>query len=152
VTGVRSRAEFSGGPARKFDWFGQITFLVVMAGYVAAILVVTARRSRVAPATLAIGAGAGTVLGVVMYTVAPLGLSSNATERWLAGSAIDPVVAFAWILLLGGPVAAGGMAARRYRAPGSSQQVVSLLLLPLLLLPPPLPRVPLEHPGDRLRF
>ena len=114
-----------GGPARKFDWFGQIAFLVVMAGYLAAILAVTARRSRVAPATLAIGAGAGTVLGVVMYTVAPLGLSSNATEPWLAGSAIDPVVAFAWILLLGGPVAAGGMAARRYRAPGSSQQLVN---------------------------
>ena len=113
-----------GGPAREFDWFGQIAFLVVMAGYVAVILAVTALRSRVAPATLAIGAGAGTVLGVVMYTVAPLGLSNNATEPWLAGSAIDPVVAFAWILLLGGPVAAGGMAARRYRAPGSSQQLV----------------------------
>ena len=55
-------------------------FLVVMAGYVAAILAVTARRSRVAPATLAIGTGAGIALGVVMYAVAPLGLAKDATE------------------------------------------------------------------------
>ena len=94
-----------------------------MAGYVAAILAVTARRSRVAPATLAIGTGAGIALGVVMYAVAPLGLAKDATEPWLAGSAIDPVVALAWILLLGGPVAAGVMAGRRYRGPGSPQQL-----------------------------
>jgi hypothetical protein len=109
-----------GGPAREFDWFGQIIFLVVMAGYVAAILAVTARRPRVAPATLAIGTSAGIVLGVVMFAVAPLGLAKDATEPWLAGSAIDPVVALAWILLLGGPVAAGVVAGRRYRGPGSS--------------------------------
>jgi len=108
------------GPALQFDWFGQIVFLVVMAGYVAGILAVTARRSRVAPATLAIGTGAGIALGVVMYAVAPLGLTNNATEPWLPGSDIDPVVALAWILLLGGPVAAGGLAARRYRGPGGS--------------------------------
>ena len=109
-----------GGPAREFDWFGQIIFLVVMAGYVAAILAVTAGRPRVAPATLAIGTSAGIVLGVVMFAVAPLGLAKDATEPWLAGSAIDPVVALAWILLLGGPVAAGGVAGRRYRGPASS--------------------------------
>ena len=90
-----------GGPAREFDWFGQIIFLVVMAGYVAAILAVTARRPRVAPATLAIGTSAGIVLGLVMFAVAPLGLAKDATEPWLAGSAIDPVVALAWILLTG---------------------------------------------------
>jgi hypothetical protein len=96
-----------------------------MAGYVAAILAVTARRSRVAPATLAIGTGAGIALGVVMYAVAPLGLAHHATEPWLAGSAIDPVVALAWILLLGGPVVAGVLAGRRYRGPGSSQQLAN---------------------------
>jgi hypothetical protein len=88
-------------------------FLLIMVGYVAAILVMTARRPRVAPATLAIGAG--TLLGVVMWAVAPLGLAKDATERWLAGSAIDPVVALAWILLLGEPLAAwpDGVAADR---------------------------------------
>ena len=94
-------------PPHSFAWFVEIVFLVVTAGYVAAILAVTAQRSRVAPATLAIGTGAGIALGVVMYAVAPLGLAHDATEPWLAGSAIDPVVALAWILLLGGPVAAG---------------------------------------------
>jgi len=112
-----------GGPAREFDWFGQIVFLVVMTGYVAAILAVTARRSSVAPATLAIGTGAGIVLATVMYAVAPLGLSKNATEPWLAGSAIDPVVVLAWILLLAAPAVAGGVAGRRYRGPGSPEQL-----------------------------
>jgi hypothetical protein len=110
-------------PPHSFAWFVEIVFLVVMAGYVAAVLAVTAQRSRVAPATLAIGTGAGIALGVVMYAVAPLGLAKDATEPWLAGSAIDPVVALAWILLLGGPVAAGGAAARRYRGPGSPREL-----------------------------
>ena len=114
-----------GSPAREFDWFTQIVFLVVMAGYVAAILAVTARRARVAPATLVTGTGAGIMLGTVMYAVAPLGLSNDATEPWLAGSAIDPVVALAWILLLAGPAVAGGAAARRYRGPGSPQQLTN---------------------------
>ena len=110
-------------PPHSFAWFVEIVFLVVTAGYVAAVLAVTAQRSRVAPATLAIGTGAGIALGVVMYAVAPLGLANDATEPWLAGSAIDPVVALAWILLLGGPVAAGGTAARRYRGPGSPREL-----------------------------
>jgi len=88
---------------------------------VTAILVVTGRRPRVTPATLATGTGAGIALGVVMYAVAPLGLSKDATEPWLAGSAIDPVVALAWILLLGFPVATAVVAVRRYRGPGSPQ-------------------------------
>jgi hypothetical protein len=71
------------------------------------------------PGSLSGFATAGIMLGTVMYTVAPLGLSKNATEPWLAGSAIDPVVALAWILLLAGPVAAGAVAGRRYRSPGS---------------------------------
>ncbi|MGH3180001.1 MAG: hypothetical protein ACRDPF_39775 [Streptosporangiaceae bacterium] len=110
-------------PPHSFAWFVEIVFLVVMAGYVAAILAVTARRPRVVPATLAIGTSAGIALGVVMYAVAPLGLAHDATEPWLAGSAIDPVVALAWILLLGGPVVAGIAAGRRYRGPGSPQQL-----------------------------
>ena len=70
-----------------------------------------------APATLAIGTGAGVALGVVMYAVAPLGLSKDATEPWLPGSDIDPVVALAWILLFGAPIVAGILAGRRYRRP-----------------------------------
>jgi hypothetical protein len=116
------------GPALQFAWFTEILFLVIMAGYVTAILVVTGRRPRVAPATLAIGTGAGIALGVVMYAVAPLGLSKDATEPWLAGSAIDPVVALAWILLLGTPVVTAVTAVRRYRGPGSPQELAGARL------------------------
>lgn len=111
------------GPALQFAWFAEILLLVVVAGYVAAILALTARRSRVAPATLAIGTGAGVGLGVVMYAVAPLGLAKNATDPWLRGSDIDLVVALAWILLLGGPTAAAVLAGRRYRGPGDPYEV-----------------------------
>jgi hypothetical protein len=118
----------STGPALQFAWFLEILFLVIIAGYVTAILVVTGRRPRVTPATLAIGTGAGIALGVVMYAVAPLGLSKDATEPWLAGSAIDPVVALAWILLLGAPVVTAAMAVRRYRGPGSPQELAGARL------------------------
>ena len=113
------------GPALQFDWFSQIVFLVVMAGYVAATLAVAARRSRVAPATLAIGTGAGITLGAVMYAVAPLGLSNDATEPWLPGSDIDLVVLLAWVLLLGGPVAAGLVAGWCYSGPGNPGQIAN---------------------------
>ena len=59
-----------------------------------------------------------------MCAVTPLGLAKDATEPWLAGSAIDPVVALAWILLLGGPIVAGGMAGWCYRGPGSPKEIV----------------------------
>jgi hypothetical protein len=43
---------------------------------------------------------------VVMCAVAPLGLNNGATDPWLPGSQVDPLVALAWILLFGGPAAA----------------------------------------------
>jgi hypothetical protein len=87
-------------------------FLLGLAGYAAVILVVTAQRSWVTPGTLAIGAGAGVALGVVMYAIMPLGFGEYATAPWLARSAIDPVVVLAWVLLLGGPLVAALIAGR----------------------------------------
>ncbi len=110
----------SGGP----PWQGEIPLLILTALYVAALLWVTSRRSPAAPATLAVGTGAGIVFGLVMYSVAPLGLSNDATDPWLPGARIDPLVALAWILLFGGPVAAAVMAGWRYR--GSSGSVPSV--------------------------
>jgi hypothetical protein len=81
------------------SWLGEILFLVFMALYGAAILWMTSQRSRVAPATLAIGTGAGIVLGV-MYAVAPLDSNGPPTNPWLPGANIDPPVVLAWILLL----------------------------------------------------
>jgi hypothetical protein len=45
------------GPGFGNHWNSEILFLVVIALYAAAILWLTSQRSRVAPATLAIGAG-----------------------------------------------------------------------------------------------
>jgi hypothetical protein len=110
----------AGWTNRNNHWAPEIVFLVLMALYVAAILWMTSRRSRIASATLAAGAGAGVALGLVMYAVAPLGLSSAATNPWLPGSDVDPLVLLAWLLVLGGPIAAAVVADRRYTASSSS--------------------------------
>jgi hypothetical protein len=105
--------------ASNRPWLAGILLLVLMALYAAAVLWMTSQRSRVAPATLAAGTGAGIVVGVVVYAVAPLGLSKAATNPWLPGSDIDPLVLLAWLLVLFGPVAAAVVADRRYTASGS---------------------------------
>jgi hypothetical protein len=97
-------------------WEGAVLSLILAVLYLAPILWMTSRRSQVAAATLAVGTGAGITLGLVMYTVAPLGLSKAATNPWLPGSDVDPLVLLAWLLLLGGPVAAAVLADRRYTA------------------------------------
>jgi hypothetical protein len=104
----------SGGP----NWEGEIAILFFTACYVAVILALTARRTPVAPATLAIGTGAGLVLGVVMYVVAPLGLNFKFPNRpWLHGSGTSPLVVLVWIVLFGAPLAAGALAGRRCQVP-----------------------------------
>ena len=88
--------------------------------YLAAIFWATSRESSVTPATMAIGAGSGVLFGAVMYSVTPLGVNKYATNPWLPGSDVDPLVVLAWVLLLGGPVAAALLAGRRYPGPVSS--------------------------------
>jgi hypothetical protein len=106
-----------------YAWLVESVFLLVVAVYVAAILAATARRPRVAPATLAVGTVAGIVLGAVMYAVDPIGLTGHATDTWLHGFPVGLLVLLAWVLLFGGPVLAGAAAARCYRGPGSPEQV-----------------------------
>ena len=108
----------SGGP----DWGGEILILFITACYLAVILALTARRTRVAPTTLTVGAGAGLVLGLVMYAVDPLGGEKIATNPWLHGSAADPLVVTAWVLLLGAPVVAGALAGSRCCVPDDPGQ------------------------------
>jgi hypothetical protein len=113
--GVPGRS--TGGP----PWAGEIQFMLLTIGYVGVILFLTSRRSQVTRSTLAIGAGLGLLFGVVMFAVAPVGLNNSATNPWLPGSAVDPLVALAWILLLGGPAAAAVLAARRCRRPDGTK-------------------------------
>ena len=113
-TGVPGRS--TGGPA----WAGEIPLILMTIAYLGVILFLTSRRSRVTGGTLAIGAGTGLLFGVVMYAVAPLGLSNDATDPWLPGSTADPLVALAWILLIGGPAAAAVLATWRGRGPGGA--------------------------------
>ena len=101
-----------------------VVVLIFIGLYLASFVLLTSRRARIAPATLTIGAVAGIVLGVVMYAVAPLGLSSAATNPWLPGSDVDPLVVLAWALLLCGPVAAAITADRRYLASSSTPPAV----------------------------
>ena len=106
----------TGGP----PWAGEIALQLMTAAYLGVILFLTSRRSQVTRTTLAIGTGMGLLFGVVMYTVAPLGLTNDATDPWLPGSTADPLVALAWILLIGGPAAAAALAAWRGRGPGGA--------------------------------
>ncbi len=99
------------------DW---IACLIIMVLFAAAMFWLTSQRSQVTPATLAAGAGAGIAVGVVVYAVAPLGLSKAATNPWLPGSDVDPLVLLAWILVLFAPLAAGFAARRRYTRSGST--------------------------------
>jgi hypothetical protein len=93
-------------------WTGEMVFLAVMAGYAAVILVYTAQRSPVLPATLTIGTSAGLVLGVAAYLLGPLGFPLRFTGPWPA-RLYDVALGFGVLLGLCVPVAAGLAAARR---------------------------------------
>jgi hypothetical protein len=98
-------------------WTGEVIFLVVMAGYAAVLLAGTARRSPAAPATTAIGTAAGVALGLLAYTLGPLGFPLRFTGRWPA-TLYDAAMALGILLAVSAPVLAGRVAARRAR-PGT---------------------------------
>jgi len=112
----------SGGP----DWGGEIAILIFTACYLAAVLALTARRTPVAPATLVIAAGAGLVLGIVMYAVAPAGLNFRYPYRpGLHGSAAETFVILAWILVFSAPAIAGAIAGRRCHVPDDAVEATA---------------------------
>jgi hypothetical protein len=101
----------------------EVLLLLLTACGLAVTLALTARRTAVAPATLAIGAGAGLALGAAMYAVAPLGFNPKFPDRpWLHGSAAGPFTILAWILLFGAPLAAGAVAGRLCHVPDDPGQ------------------------------
>ena len=111
-------------PGPRIRWPKLIVGLVILALAAAAIAWLTSRRARMAPATLVAGVSAGLGLGLVMYVVAPVGLSSAATNPWLPGSDVDPFVLLAWLFLLCGPAVTAIAVGRRYRAPADSPDPV----------------------------
>lgn len=113
--GVPGRS--SGGPT----WQAEILIMLLITGYVGLTLFLTSRRAQIARNTLAIGVGTGLLSGVVMYAIDPLGFDHVATNPWLPGSDVDPLVVLAWILLIGGPAAAAVLASRRCRRPDGTR-------------------------------
>ena len=99
-----------GGPA--LAWTGEAVFLAVMASYAAVILVCTARRSPVLPATVAIGTVTGIAVGILAYVLGPLGFPLRFTGSWPA-RLYDAALALGVLLALCAPVTAGRAAARR---------------------------------------
>ncbi len=98
----------------------EVALLLLTACGLAIVLALTARRTRVAPAALAVGASTGLALGVVMYAIAPLGLNVAYPYRpWFPGSAGEVFGTLAWILIFGAPLVAGAIGVRRSYTPGS---------------------------------
>ena len=105
----------SGGP----DWGGEIVILLITAGFLAIVTALTARRVGVARATLAIGARAGLILGLLVFVSDPAG-GKNIINPWVRETVPDMRMLVAWFALASGTVAAvaGALAVRRRRAPG----------------------------------
>ena len=112
----------TGGPTVP----SEVMLLLLTACGLAVTLTLTAWRTRVAPATLAIGACVGLVLGAVMYALAPLGFNPKYPDRpWLHGSAAGPLTALLWIVLLGAPLVAGLIAGLRCHVPGDADRAAA---------------------------
>src|SRR5580693_6862996 len=99
-------------------WLGEGAFLIVMGGYATVILVSTARRSPGSPGSVVIGIGAGGAIGVVAYTLGPLGFPLRFAGS-LPSLGYDAAMTAGMLLAACAPVAAGLAAARRARPAGS---------------------------------
>jgi len=105
-------------------WFGEVVFLLVIAGYVAALLSVTAQRPPARPATLAIGTCAGVALGVVVYALRPLLDYSPVAWGWL-GALFGLAKIVTVFLVLYAAIKAAIIAARRSPRPDSQRQHIN---------------------------
>ena len=97
-------------------WTGEAFYLAVMVGYIALILVVTARRSPADRTTVATGVATGAGLGVMAYALGPLGFPLRFTGPGPA-SLYDAALALGLYLAVSVPLAAGLAAGRRDSRP-----------------------------------
>ena len=110
-----------------YVWVSQSLFLLIIAVYLAGVLVLTAQRPGVATATRRAGTGAGLLLGAVLFAVAPLGLSNprlGAASGLASAAAIAAVFALPFAAALRSAVRAG----RCYPAAGDGPRADSARL------------------------
>lgn len=100
------------GSALAGVWAGEVVLLIVLSAYVAALLAVTAQRPPARPATLAIGTGAGLILGIAAYASRPLADHLRFANGWETGL-FDLGRVIAVPLVAGVAVAAAVRAARK---------------------------------------
>jgi hypothetical protein len=93
-------------------WVGEVAYLAVMAGYVALILAVTARRSPADRVTVATSVATGMALGVMAYALGPLGFPLRFAGAGPA-SLYDAAMVLGFYLAVSAPLAAGLAAGRR---------------------------------------
>jgi hypothetical protein len=116
------RPEYAALPGRGVlagIWVGEIVFLLVMTAYMAGLLAVTARRTPVGRAALAIGTGAGVALGLALYALSAVPSPRHVAVAWPAW-AYSTARLLAVVLVLGTAFAAGLAAARRTSGRGSA--------------------------------
>jgi hypothetical protein len=87
-----------------------VLITLVVGGYAAAVLTLTARRTSVAPTTLAAGACLGLTAAVIVYALEPLGNPRHTNWIVSAGSGTVSVAVLAGALLAAGAFAGRGIA------------------------------------------
>jgi hypothetical protein len=86
-------------------WAMDVGFLLIIAGYVAALLILTSRRVQVTRRVLPAALGIGTLTAVVLYPLAPFGIG-NAIEAASHSLHGGPAVPMDYLLLAGYALAA----------------------------------------------
>jgi len=117
-TGV-ARTEYTTVAQRHLTagvWTGEVVFLGLLAGCVAGLLAVTARRSPAGPPALVIGLRTGVAAGLVLSALPPMGHPLHLANPWLAWG-YDAARVLTMVAVMGATVAAGMAAARRTSAP-----------------------------------
>jgi hypothetical protein len=117
VSVERMRDPGSLGPgAGGLLWTGEALFLLMMAIFIAVVIMATAQRSPVTTGTLLRGIAAGLPIGIAVFVFLPLGVVRYQASRVLPAVPQGALGALAWTAVLVAPAVAGVLAARRFRS------------------------------------
>jgi hypothetical protein len=105
-------AQLAGRPALTGIWAGEIVFQVVIAGYLAGLLAITAQRPPASRAAVVIGIGTGILLGLAVYALRPLDNPVHITNAYL-GTMFEITKIMAVPAVFAAAIAAVVVAARR---------------------------------------